>query len=146
VLRPGCSACYSVGRIRIYREELGCGAAPQNHVLPYKQLLARYGCDQSVLYCMPRIGDLAEFHRRVGSGYQLNLVGMGTQQAIASFDPGQSRFLASGRPARLTAASALCRRKLHLSGCTLHRQQVSARRCMIAMWWGSLWGFRGETI
>ncbi len=151
--------------IRIYLEELGCGAAAQNHVLLYKQLLARYGCDQwqdgpdqhftqgavqlalahnaseflpeligfnlgyeqlplhlpitayelneldidpyyfslhltidnastgharmalqSVLDCMPRIGDAAEFHRRVGIGYQLNGVGMGTHQAIASFD------------------------------------------------------------
>lgn len=151
--------------IQIYLEELGCGAAPQNHVLLYRQLLARYGCDQwqdgpdahftqgavqlalahnageflpeligfnlgyeqlplhlpitayelneldidpyyftlhvtidnastgharkalqSVLDCMPRIGDAAEFYRRVGIGYQLNLVGMGTQQAIASFD------------------------------------------------------------
>ena len=151
--------------IRIYLEELGCGIAPQNHVLLFKQLLARYGCDQwqdgpdehftqgavqlalahnaddflpeligfnlgyeqlplhlpitayelneldidpyyftlhvtidnastgharkalqSVLDCMPRIGDAAEFQRRVGVGYQLNLVGMGTSQAIASFD------------------------------------------------------------
>lgn len=151
--------------IRIYLEELGCGIAPQNHVLLYKQLLARYGCDQwqdgpdehftqgavqlalahnadeflpeligfnlgyeqlplhlpitayelnelnidpyyftlhvtidnastgharkaaqSVLDCMPRIGDAADFHRRVGNGYQLNLVGMGTPQAVASFD------------------------------------------------------------
>lgn len=151
--------------IRIYLEELGCGTAPQNHVLLYKQLLARYGCDhwqdgpdehftqgaaqlalahhadeflpeligynlgyeqlplhlpitayelnelgidpyyfslhvtidnvstgharkalQSVLDCMPRMGNVEEFHRRVGNGYRLNLVGMGTQQAIASFD------------------------------------------------------------
>ena len=151
--------------IRIYLEELGCGVAPQNHVLLYKQLLARYGCDQwqdgadehftqgavqlalahnadeflpeligfnlgyeqlplhlpitayelneldidpyyfslhvtidnastgharkalqSVLDCMPRIGDATQFQRRVGNGYQLNLVGMGTQQAVASFD------------------------------------------------------------
>lgn len=151
--------------IRTYLEELGCGVAPQNHVLLYKQLLARYGCDQwqdgpdehftqgavqlalahhadeflpeligfnlgyeqlplhlpitayelneldidpyyftlhvtidnastgharmalqSVLDCVPRLGDAAEFHRRVGHGYELNLVGMGTEQAIAAFD------------------------------------------------------------
>jgi hypothetical protein len=151
--------------IRIYLEELGCGFAPQNHVLLYKQLLARYGCDnwqdvadehytqgavqlalahnateflpeligfnlgyeqlplhlpisayelneldidpyyfslhvtidnastghaqkalQSVLDCAPRIGDAKEFHRRVGLGYQLNNVGMGTEEAVASFD------------------------------------------------------------
>lgn len=41
---------------------------------------------QSVLDCAPRIGDAADFYRRVGNGYQLNLVGMGTEQAIASFD------------------------------------------------------------
>ena len=154
--------------IRIYLEELGCGMAPQNHVLIYRQLLARYGCDQwqdgpdahftqgavqlalahhaaeflpeligfnlgyeqlplhlpitayelneldidpyyfslhvtidnastgharkalqSVLDCMPRIGDADEFHRRVGNGYRLNGVGTGTEQAIASFDLGQ---------------------------------------------------------
>ena len=151
--------------IRTYLEELGCGAAPLNHVLLYTQLLARYGCDkwhdgpdehftqgavqlalahnadeflpeligfnlgyeqlplhlpvtayelnelnidpyyftlhvtidnastgharkalQSVFDCMPRIGDAADFYRRIGNGYRLNLVGMGTQQAIASFD------------------------------------------------------------
>jgi hypothetical protein len=151
--------------IRIYLEELGSGVAPQNHVLLYRQLLARYGCDQwqdgpdanftqgavqlalahhadaflpeligfnlgyeqlplhlpisayelneldidpyyftlhvtidnastgharkalqSVLDCVPRIGEEGEFQRRVRNGYQLNLVGMGTQQAIASFD------------------------------------------------------------
>lgn len=151
--------------IRIYLEELGLGTAPQNHVLLYKQLLARYGCDQwqdgpnehftqgavqlalahnaheflpevigfnlgyeqlplhlpitayelneldidpyyftlhvtidnpstghgrkalqCVFDCMPRIGDVAEFQRRVGNGYRLNFVGMGSKQAIASFD------------------------------------------------------------
>lgn len=151
--------------IQTYLEELGCGVASQNHVLLFRQLLARYGCDhwqdgpdahftqgavqlalahhadaflpeligfnlgyeqlplhlpitayelneldidpyyftlhvtidnastgharkalQSVLDCMPRVGDAAEFQRRVRNGYQLNLVGMGTQQAIASFD------------------------------------------------------------
>jgi len=151
--------------IRTYLEELGCGMAAQNHVLIYRQLLARYGCDQwqdgpdthftqgavqlalahhaaeflpeligfnlgyeqlplhlpitayelneldidpyyfslhvtidnastgharkalqSVLDGMPRLGEGDEFHRRVGIGYQLNGVGMGTQQAIASFD------------------------------------------------------------
>ena len=41
---------------------------------------------QSVLECVPRIGNVEEFHRRVGNGYRLNLVGMGTQQAIASFN------------------------------------------------------------
>ena len=32
--------------IRIYLEELGCGIAAQNHVVLYRQLLARYGCEQ----------------------------------------------------------------------------------------------------
>lgn len=41
---------------------------------------------QSLLDCAPRVGDAADFHRRVGNGYQLNLVGMGSEQAIASFD------------------------------------------------------------
>jgi len=41
---------------------------------------------QSVVDCVPRIGDARDFHRRVANGYQLNEVGMGTQQAIASFD------------------------------------------------------------
>jgi hypothetical protein len=151
--------------IRIYLEELGCGAAPQNHVVLYKRLLARYGCDQwqdgpderftqgavqlalahnadeflpeligfnlgyeqlplhlpitayelneldidpyyfslhvtidnastgharkalqSVLDGVPRMGDAHDFFRRVGIGYQLNEVGMGTQSAIESFD------------------------------------------------------------
>ena len=151
--------------IRSYLEELGCGVAPQNHVLLYKNLLVRYGCDnwqdgpdahftqgavqlalayhadeflpeligfnlgyeqlplhlpisayelneldidpyyfslhvtidnpstgharkalQSVLDCVPRIGDAAEFQRRVANGCQLNMVGMGTHEAIAAFD------------------------------------------------------------
>lgn len=154
--------------ISIYLEELGCGSAPQNHVLLYKNLLLRYGCDnwqdgpddhftqgavqlglahhadeflpevigfnlgyeqlplhlpitayelneldldpyyfslhltidnastgharkalQSVLDCVPRIGDAIEFQRRVANGYKLNRVGMGTQEAIASFDLGR---------------------------------------------------------
>ena len=151
--------------IRIYLEELGDGVADQHHVLLYRQLLARYGCEcwqdlpeayftqgaiqlalahhaahflpevigfnlgyeqlplhlpisafelnelgidpyyfalhvtidnastgharrslQCVLDCEPRVGDAAEFHRRVANGYKLNFVGMGTTEAIASFD------------------------------------------------------------
>jgi hypothetical protein len=41
---------------------------------------------QSVLDCTPRIGNVAEFHWRVGNGYRLNQIGMGTHQAIAAFD------------------------------------------------------------
>ncbi len=168
--------------IQTYLEELGCGVAPQNHVLLYKHLLARYGCDrwqdgpdehftqgavqlalahnaheflpeligfnlgyeqlplhlpitayelneldidpyyftlhvtidnastgharkalQSVLDCMPRIGDAAEFQRRVGNGYQLNLVGMGTQQAIESFDLEQELQRVIGEKASIGA-------------------------------------------
>lgn len=151
--------------IRIYLEELGNGVADRHHVLLYRQLLARYGCErwqglpevhftqgaiqlalahhaerllpevigfnlgyeqlplhlpitafelnelgidphyfalhvtidnastgharqslQCLLDCEPRIGDAAEFHRRVAHGYKLNLIGMGTTEAIASFD------------------------------------------------------------
>ncbi|HHX82012.1 MAG TPA: iron-containing redox enzyme family protein [Pseudomonadaceae bacterium] len=43
---PGCSVFCNAGRIRIYLEELGCGIAAQNHVVLYRQLLARYGCEQ----------------------------------------------------------------------------------------------------
>lgn len=151
--------------VRIYLEELGDGLASQNHVLLYKQLLERYGCErwqgqadeyfvqgsiqlalahhgaeflpeligfnlgyeqlplhlpitayelneldidpyyftlhvtvdnastgharkslQSVLDCVPRIGDVAEFQRRVANGYKLNLIGLGTKEAIEQFD------------------------------------------------------------
>ncbi len=183
--------------IRTYLEELGCGNAPQNHVLLYRQLLARYGCDnwqggpdecftqgavqlalghhaheflpeligynlgyeqlplhllitayelneldidpyyfslhvtidnastgharkalQSVLDCMPRIGNVAEFHRRVGNGYRLNLVGMGTQQAIASFDLEQELL-------RVLADKALIGANLHSDYCLVGGRSVS---------------------
>lgn len=39
-----------------------------------------------LLDCMPRAGDGREFQRRVANGYRLNDVGLGTVEAIASFD------------------------------------------------------------
>lgn len=183
--------------IRTYLEELGCGTAPQNHVLLYRQLLARYGCDhwqdgpdehftqgavqlalahnadaflpeligfnlgyeqlplhlpitayelneldidpyyfalhvtidnastgharkalQSVLDCTPRIGNVADFYRRVGNGYRLNLVGMGTPQAIASFDLEQELL-------RVFAAKALIGARLHSDYCLVGGRPVS---------------------
>ncbi|RUR40843.1 iron-containing redox enzyme family protein [Vreelandella populi] len=183
--------------IQTYLEELGCGNALQNHVVLYKQLLARYGCDkwqdgpdehftqgavqlalahhgdeflpeligfnlgyeqlplhllitayelneldidpyyfslhvtidnastgharkalQSVLDCMPRIGNVAEFHRRVGNGYQLNHVGMGTPQAIKSFDLEQELL-------RVFADKALIGEKLHSDYCLVAGRSVS---------------------
>jgi len=183
--------------IRTYLEELGCGTAPQNHVLLYRQLLARYGCDhwqdgpdehftqgavqlalahhadaflpeligfnlgyeqlplhlpitayelneldidpyyfslhvtidnastgharkalQSVLDCTPRIGSVAEFSRRVGNGYRLNLVGMGTPQAIASFDLEQELL-------RVFAEKAVIGAQLHSDYCLVEGRPVS---------------------
>ena len=183
--------------IRTYLEELGCGVAPQNHVLLYRQLLARYGCDgwhdgpdahftqgavqlalghhadtllpeligfnlgyeqlplhlpitayelneldidpyyftlhvtidnastghalkalRSVIDCMPRIGDAADFHRRVGLGFQLNLVGMGTPQAIASFDLEQELL-------RVIVEKAAVGAQLHSDYCRVGGRLVS---------------------
>ncbi|MGJ7456496.1 iron-containing redox enzyme family protein [Halomonas sp. MA07-2] len=183
--------------IQTYLEELGCGNVEQNHVLLYKKLLARYGCDnwqdapdehftqgavqlalahhtheflpevigfnlgyeqlplhllitayelneldidpyyfslhvtidnasigharkalQCVLDCMPIIGNTAEFHRRVGNGYRLNFVGMGTQQAIASFDIEQELQ-------RILADKALIGSKLHSDYCLVGGRSVS---------------------
>ncbi len=58
---------------------------------------------QSVLDCAPRVGDAADFHRRVGIGYQLNMVGMGTEQAIASFDLEQELLRVIGDKAAVGA-------------------------------------------
>ncbi|WP_416139572.1 iron-containing redox enzyme family protein [Halomonas sp. HK25] len=183
--------------IHTYLEELGCGNPLQNHVLLYKQLLARYGCDnwqdgpdehftqgavqlalahhaheflpeligfnlgyeqlplhllitayelneldidpyyfalhvtidnassgharkalQSVLDGMPRIGNARDYHRRVGNGYRLNLVGMGTPQAIASFDLEQELL-------RVFADKALIGAKLHSDYCLIAGRSVS---------------------
>ncbi|MFN2289149.1 MAG: iron-containing redox enzyme family protein [Chromatocurvus sp.] len=183
--------------IRTYLEELGCGNALQNHVLLYKQLLARYGCDkwqdgpnehftqgavqlalahhaheflpeligfnlgyeqlplhlpitayelneldidpyyfslhvtidnastgharkalQSVLDCAPRIGNVVEFHRRVGNGYRLNLVGMGTNQVIRAFDHEQELL-------RVLADKALIGANLHSDYCLVGGRSVS---------------------
>ncbi|HCN73415.1 MAG TPA: hypothetical protein DIS96_17585 [Pusillimonas sp.] len=183
--------------IRIYLEELGCGVASQNHVVLYKQLLARYGCDhwengpdahftqgavqlalahhadaflpeligfnlgyeqlplhlpisayelneldidpyyftlhmtidnastgharkalQSVLDCIPRMGDAAQFYRRVEDGYRLNLVGMGTPDAIASFDLEQELL-------RVLADKASIGAHLHSDYCLIGGKPVS---------------------
>lgn len=183
--------------IRTYLEELGCGNVLQNHVVLYKHLLARYGCDnwqdgpdehftqgavqlalahhaheflpeligfnlgyeqlplhlpitayelneldidpyyfslhvtidnastghahkalQSVRDCAPRIGNVAEFHRRVGNGYRLNLVGMGTNQAIASFDLEQELL-------RVLADKAVIGTLLHSDYCVVGGRTVS---------------------
>lgn len=183
--------------IRTYLEELGCGNAPQNHVLLYKQLLARYGCEnwqndpdehftqaavqlalahhaheflpeligynlgyeqlplhlpitayelneldidpyyftlhvtidnastgharkalQSVIDCTPILSNVAEFHRRVGNGYRLNFVGMGTNQAIASFDLEQELL-------RVFADKALIGAQLHSDYCVVGGRSVS---------------------
>ena len=183
--------------IQTYLEELGGGNPLQNHVLLYKQLLARYGCDnwqdgpdehftqgavqlalahhaneflpeligfnlgyeqlplhllitayelneldidpyyfslhvtidnasngharmalQSVLDGMPRIGNTRDYHRRVGNGYRLNSVGMGTPQAIASFDIEQELL-------RVFADKALIGEKLHSDYCLIAGRSVS---------------------
>ena len=183
--------------IRIYLEELGCGIATQNHVVLYKQLLARYGCEQwqdgpdesftqgavqlalahnadkflpellgynlgyeqlplhlpitayelnelgidpyyfilhvtidnfstghaqkslqCVLDCMPRIGNGKEFQRRVANGYRLNFAGMGTHEAIASFDLEQELL-------RVMAAKASIGAQLHSDYCLLAGRRVS---------------------
>lgn len=41
---------------------------------------------QCALDCRPRAGNAADFHRRLLAGFKLNDVGMGTMEAIASFD------------------------------------------------------------
>ena len=41
---------------------------------------------QAVLDAMPRLGDREDFYRRVCNGYQLNALGAGTTDIIASFD------------------------------------------------------------
>lgn len=183
--------------IQIYLEELGCGHTLQNHVLLYKQLLARYGCDnwqdgpdqhftqgavqlalahhadeflpeligfnlgyeqlplhlpisayelnelnidpyyftlhvtidntatgharkalQSVLDCAPKIGNVAQFHRRVANGYRLNQIGTGTSQVIASFDLEQELL-------RVLADKALNGAKLHSDYCLIAGRSVS---------------------
>lgn len=183
--------------IRTYLEELGCGNVLQNHVVLYKKLLARYGCDhwqngpdehftqgavqlalahhaddflpeligfnlgyeqlplhlpitayelneldidpyyfslhvtidnastgharkalQSVLDCAPKLGNVTEYHRRVGNGYRLNLVGMGTNQAIASFDLEQELV-------RVLAEKAVIGTELHSDYCLVGGRTVS---------------------
>ncbi|MEX1215976.1 iron-containing redox enzyme family protein [Saccharospirillum sp.] len=73
---------------------------------------------QSVLDCAPRIGNVAEFHRRVGNGYRLNLVGMGTNQAIASFDLEQELL-------RVLADKAVIGTQLHSDYCVVSGRTVS---------------------
>lgn len=73
---------------------------------------------QSVLDCVPRIGDSADFHRRVALGYQLNLVGMGTQQAIASFDLERELL-------RVLTAKAAVGAHLHSDYCRIGGRPVS---------------------
>ncbi|WP_207768327.1 iron-containing redox enzyme family protein [Marinobacter halophilus] len=183
--------------IQTYLEELGCGNPAQNHVLLYRQLLARYGCDnwqdgpdghftqgavqlalahhareflpeligfnlgyeqlplhllitayelneldidpyyfslhvtidnastgharkalQTVLDNSPRTGDVSEFQRRVGNGFRLNLVGMGTPQAIESFDIEQELQ-------RVFADKALIGAQLHSDYCLVGGRSVS---------------------
>ncbi len=41
---------------------------------------------QSALECLPRAGDAGSFYRRMVNGFKLNDVGMGTMEAIDSFD------------------------------------------------------------
>lgn len=41
---------------------------------------------QGALDCMPAVGDRRAFYRRMVNGYKLNELGVGTSQAIASFD------------------------------------------------------------
>ncbi|EGM79042.1 hypothetical protein Rhein_0900 [Rheinheimera sp. A13L] len=183
--------------IRTYLEELGCGNLQQNHVLIYKRLLARYGCEkwqdgptahftqgavqlalahhadeflpeligfnlgyeqlplhllitayelnelnidpyyftlhvsidnastgharlalQSLQDCTPRLGDAKEFYRRVGNGYRLNQVGMGTQQVIASFDLEQELL-------RVISDKAQTGAKLHSDYCLVGGRLLS---------------------
>ncbi len=73
---------------------------------------------QSVLDCAPTIGSVAEFHRRVGNGYRLNLVGMGTNEAIASFDLEQELL-------RVLADKAAIGTQLHSDYCVVGGRTVS---------------------
>jgi hypothetical protein len=41
---------------------------------------------QCALDCLPRAGNAAEFYRRMVAGFKLNQLGIGTMEAIASFD------------------------------------------------------------
>jgi hypothetical protein len=41
---------------------------------------------QCALACLPRAGNTADFYRRMVTGFKLNELGMGTTEAIASFD------------------------------------------------------------
>lgn len=41
---------------------------------------------QCALECLPRAGNAADFYRRMVAGFNLNHLGMGTMEAIASFD------------------------------------------------------------
>ncbi|WP_198411375.1 iron-containing redox enzyme family protein [Marinimicrobium alkaliphilum] len=183
--------------IQTYLEELGCGNTLQNHVLLYKGLLARYGCDkwqngpeehftqgtvqlalahhaheflpeligynlgyeqlplhlpitayelneldidpyyftlhitidnastgharkalQCLLDCTPSIGNAADFIRRVGNGFRLNQVGVGTPQVIASFDLEQELL-------RVLADKALVGANLHSDYCLVAGRSVS---------------------
>jgi len=73
---------------------------------------------QCVLDCMPRIGHGKEFQRRVANGYRLNSVGMGTHQAIASFDLEQELQ-------RVMAAKASLGAQLHSDYCLIAGRRVS---------------------
>jgi len=73
---------------------------------------------QSVLNCIPKIGNVAEFYRRVGNGYRLNFVGAGTRQVIASFNP--ERELQ-----RVLAEKASIGSKLHSDYCLVGGRPIS---------------------
>lgn len=73
---------------------------------------------QCVQECAPRLGSQAEFHRRVGNGYRLNLVGRGTLQAIEAFDLEQELL-------QMLADKALTGACLHSDYCVIEGRPVS---------------------
>lgn len=73
---------------------------------------------QCVQECMPRLGSKAEFYRRVGNGYRLNLVGRGTLEAIDSFDLEQELL-------QVLAAKAVTGARLHSDYCVIEGRPVS---------------------
>lgn len=70
------------------------------------------------LDCLPRIGDAGEFYRRMSTGFKLNDLGLGTLQAIASFDLEQELVKVLVDKARLGA-------ELHSDYCRIGGRTVT---------------------
>lgn len=73
---------------------------------------------QSALECLPRAGDAASFYRRLVNGFKLNDVGMGTMEAIASFDLEQEL-------AAVLSKKALVGAQLHSDYCRIGGRTVA---------------------